>query len=160
MENGASTFLSELIRRGGVYEGVEGVTAAAALTNLVRRLKPPGSLDRDALLRAVLEREELMPTAAGGGIALPHPRNPVVTEERSQFAAVAYLRTPVDWGALDGQSVHSAILIVSASAKSHLATLSRLSYFCGTEGFQTLLAARAPLEDLCLELEETERIWL
>jgi len=162
--------LSRLFRRGGVYYQLPGKLPKEALAALIGLIPDmPGSAisdslegeicGRDKLLKAVLEREELMPTAMGNGIALPHPRNPLIENAEEQFAALAFLENEIDWGALDGKPVHSVILLVSSSAKMHLATLQRITFFCRDENFCALLKRRAPAEEIFTLIEETEQGW-
>jgi PTS system nitrogen regulatory IIA component len=163
MEKNIDDSLFTLISRGGVYYQIPGDNSREALTNLIDMLKLPSSLDeavdRAELLKAVLEREALMTTAVGHGIALPHPRNPLVTETGLQFVAIAFPKTPVDWHALDGEPVRTLILIVSASAKQHLHTLSRINYFCQHGDFRALLESRAPKEAITQAVTEIEQTW-
>jgi PTS system nitrogen regulatory IIA component len=112
-----------------------------------------------ALLKAVLEREALMSTAVGSGIALPHPRQPFITDPAEQFVTVAYTEQGLNWQALDGKPVHTVILIISASAKMHLHTLSWINFFCRQESFRAQLENRAPAADILKTIEETERTW-
>ena len=149
--------LSTLLRRGGVYYQVPGKHPKEALSSLVDILAAP--LSPANLLQAILEREELMPTAMGNGIALPHPRNPVIEKEEDQFAALAFPENEIDWGALDGKPVHSIILIVSASARMHLFSLQRITFFCRDDGFCLLLKNRAPAEEIVGYVEKTEQGW-
>jgi len=162
--------LSGLFRRGGIYYELPGKLPKEALAALIGLLPdmnssvtfnpPDGEITgRDKLLQAVLEREELMPTALGNGIALPHPRNPLIENAEEQFAALAFLENEIDWGALDGKPVHSIILLVSASAKMHLATLQRITFFCRDENFCALLKRRAPAEEIFTLIEKTEQGW-
>ena len=149
--------LAELISRGGVYKGVKGSTPREALTALIDAL--PSSLREARLLEAVLEREALMSTGIGGGIALPHPRNPLVQSESEQFAALAFLERAVDWNSLDGEKVDTLLLIVSSSAKLHLQTLSVINYFCRQENFCRLLRERAAGEEIISFINEAEKNW-
>jgi len=162
--------LSGLFRRGGVYYQLPGKLPKEALAALIGLIPaadnsiipnpPNGEIHgRNKLLQAVLEREELMPTAMGNGIALPHPRNPLIENAEEQFAALAFLENEIDWGALDGKPVHSIILLVSASAKMHLATLQRITFFCRDENFCALLKRRAPAEEIFSLIEKTEQGW-
>jgi PTS system nitrogen regulatory IIA component len=48
-----------------------------------------------------------MPTAIGHGIAIPHPRTPVITVADNTSVSICYLEAPFDFGALDGQEVHN-----------------------------------------------------
>ncbi|MDR1353611.1 MAG: PTS sugar transporter subunit IIA [Treponema sp.] len=162
MENANET-LAALVSRGGIYYRVAGSGAREQLGSLISGLKlPPGpdaAIDREQLLRAALEREELMSTAVGRGIALPHPRNPLITDSAYQFVAIAFFEQPADWNALDREKVHSAIFVVSASPKTHLNILSRINYFCQREDFRSLLAGRAPREEITRLIDESEQAW-
>ncbi|MDR2551961.1 MAG: PTS sugar transporter subunit IIA [Treponema sp.] len=150
--------LSTFFRRGGIFYAVPGAQPRSVLVHLTGLL--PGLADREELLQAVFEREDLMPTAMGNGIALPHPRNPVIHREEAQFAALAFPENPLDWAALDGKPVHSVILIVSASAKAHLSVLQRITFFCRDGEFCRLLESRAPAEDILGYVEKTETGWI
>jgi PTS system nitrogen regulatory IIA component len=149
--------LSALVERGGIFYDVPGTSVEKILAELISRLPGEVSLPGDTLLKAVLEREALMSTGIGNGIALPHPRNPV--DEKKQFVAIAFPETPVDWKVLDGRAVHTALLIVSASARLHLHTLSKINFLCRQEKFLELLQNRAPRETIIKAIEEAEQTW-
>ena len=151
--------LAELIERGGIYRGIAGTTPREVLNALVKALPTVLPIPANSLLQAILEREELMSTGIGEGIALPHPRNPLVSSEARQFAALAYLDSPVNWNSLDGKPVETLLLIVSASAKTHLRVLSEISFFSREEEFRRLLRERVSLEDLLSYIRETEKNW-
>ncbi|MDR3303498.1 MAG: PTS sugar transporter subunit IIA [Treponema sp.] len=151
--------LVELIRRGGVIHDIAGSTPAEVLTNGLQSVSLPASLDQSGLLKALLEREQLMSTAIGKGIALPHPRNALVTEPREQFMVIGYLRQEIDWKALDGNVVHTFLLIVSASPKLHLQTLSRINFFCQYEQFRAALRNRVTQEELITMITDTQQTW-
>jgi len=156
--------LAGLLSRGGVYYHLPGKLPKEALSSFIDLIPAPtgtsaGVSSKEKLLQAILEREELMPTAMGNGIALPHPRNPIIEKEEEQFVALAFPENEIDWGALDGKPVHSIILIVSASPKMHLSTLQRISFFCRDEKFCALLKRRAPAEEIMRLIEETEQGW-
>lgn len=151
--------LTGLLKRGGVYYGIPGSVPRDAITALIRAVKLPADIEQRRLLEAVLEREALMPTALGRGIALPHPRNPLITGISEQFVALGFFKQPVDWQALDGEPVHTALLIVSASAKLHLHTLSRVNFFCQQPEFRAMLASRAPEGEIIRFIAEAEAAW-
>jgi PTS system nitrogen regulatory IIA component len=150
--------LSALLKRGGVHPQVAGKT----VTELVRNLSaafPAAQELREKLVTAALERESLMTTAAGRGIALPHPRNPLIESSEDQFVAVGYCAEPVDWNALDGKPVTTVFFIASSSPREHLHTLSRVNYFCRNPNFCALLEERAPLEELLAAIARAEETW-
>jgi len=151
--------LAELIERGGLYRDVKGNTPREVLSALIGALPPIPSITAEGLLKAVLEREALMSTSAGGGIALPHPRNPLAGSDAEQFVALAFPEHPIKWNSLDGKPVNTLMLIVSASAKQHLQTLSEITFFCREEAFCRMLRERAPKEDLLGLIREAEKNW-
>jgi PTS system nitrogen regulatory IIA component len=148
-----------LIQKGGILYGVAGNTPKEVLYNVIQPLSLPDSLTSERLLQAVLEREGLMPTSIGGGIALPHPRNPLLVEAGGQFAVIAFLQKPVDWMALDGVPVRTVILLVSSSARAHLHSLSRVHFICRQDNFNVLLAEQAPKERIMEAIARIEKVW-
>jgi len=142
--------IADLIDRGGVYFNVQGSSPDEAIRGLIEGLRLPPSMDKPALLRAVLERESLMPTALGGGIAIPHPRNPMVGSPGEERIVLGYTRQPIDFRALDDKPVYALFLILSASQKSHLNILSRLSFLLHDQGFNRILE-RKPAKPELLE---------
>ncbi|MDR1324914.1 MAG: PTS sugar transporter subunit IIA [Treponema sp.] len=151
--------LIELIRRGGVFRDIPGNTPEEVLVAALKTIPIPAPLDSAVLLKALLEREALMSTAIGKGIALPHPRNALISDLKDQFMAIGYLRRDIDWKALDGNGVHSFLLIVSASPKLHLQTLSRVNFFCQREDFRTFLRNRASQDEIIKMIGDTEKEW-
>ena len=160
MECSDSESLAVLVSRGGIYQDIPGYTVREVLLAFSDRLSLPASVKRDSLLTAVLEREALMSTSIGRGIALPHPRTPLVTERGEQLVALGFTRRPVDWNALDGRAVDTVILILSASAKMHLHTLSKINFLCRLNSFAALLESRAAGEEIIRMIEATEKTWI
>ncbi|MFP3090179.1 PTS sugar transporter subunit IIA [Treponema sp. TIM-1] len=151
---------AELIQRGGVYSPIQGNTPEEVLTTLIASIPTlPSVISRDQLLKEVLEREALMSTAIGRGIALPHPRTPLITDPQEQQVIIAFLDREVDWQALDGEAVHTVMLIVSASTKLHLHTLSEINFLCRQEKFYDILKKRLPAEEIIKAVEEAEQTW-
>jgi mannitol/fructose-specific phosphotransferase system IIA component (Ntr-type) len=82
----------------------------AALMEIVETLSSaPEVSDRERLLAAVLEREKIVSTGIGLGVAVPHAKIPEVSE-----FVVAYGRSRegVDFGSIDDRPVHHVVLIV------------------------------------------------
>ena len=151
--------LSELIERGGLYRNIGGTTIEAVLTSFIKALPPSPHVMGEDLLRAVLEREALMPTGIGNGIALPHPRNPFAMDNNGQFVTLAYLENPINWTALDGNMVDTLLLIVSSSANLHLRILSEITFFSRQENFIRLIKERSSLDELLDFIRHTEKTW-
>lgn len=144
----STALLTELVCNGGVYAGIAGDSVADVLANVVRAIKIPGSIDRGTVLSALLDREKMMSTAIGRGIALPHPRNPVITDIRDAAVSICYLANPIDFNALDGSPVHTLFVLLTYSPRRHLEALAKISYMCRLEEFRMMLEGRASEKDV------------
>jgi PTS system nitrogen regulatory IIA component len=83
-------------------------------------------LGRDAVFRALVERERLGSTGIGNGIALPHGR---LKGLRSPIGAFATLAREMDFDAIDGKPVRIifALLVPENANEEHLQILSTLA---------------------------------
>ena len=104
---------------------------------------------------AVLEREAVLTTGIGGGVAIPHGK----VEAFDDLVMVAGLTgEPVEFEALDGQPVRIVLLLVgpeSASGK-HVRTLSRIGRLLRSEGTRRRLAGARTAEEFHRALVEAE----
>jgi PTS system nitrogen regulatory IIA component len=151
--------LVQLITRGGVYYDVSGNDRAQFMSDFIGRLTALPPAKRKALFQAVMEREALMSTGIEKGIALPHPRTPMLDDGEEPFAAIAFPLSPLDWDTPDNSKVHTVFLIVSKSPKQHLAVLSGINVLCRDENFFTLLSKQAAKEKIIAAIEEAEKNW-
>ena len=87
--------LGGLIRNGGVFTDVEGKTPQEIFANVCPKVDFPEDFDREALIAELVEREKILSTAVGNGIAIPHPRKSMVKEDEDQRIIVCYLKKPI-----------------------------------------------------------------
>lgn len=100
--------------------------------------------DREDVLRAVREREAVLSTGIGSGVAIPHGKSPAVGTLR---LAAGVTQAPVDFDALDGQPVRLFFLLVGPEAEAgpHIKALSRISRIVRRESVrERLLSATSP----------------
>jgi len=140
--------ISELIRKGGVYDNIEGSTPEEVYKNISKIIKLPQSLSQDAVYEALCYRERLMTTAVGNGIALPHARNPLLKLEDDQRIAVVYLKEPLNMKAPDGCKVFVMFVLFSQNSQTHLLVLSSLVELFKNSEFKKLLEAHTDEEGL------------
>jgi nitrogen PTS system EIIA component len=58
------------------------------------------------------------------------------------------LEKPVDFGALDGQPVHTLFTLISPTVKAHLHLLSRLAYALRNPEFKSLIVRQAGRDEI------------
>ena len=136
------------LESGGVFYRLAGTNKPAALRSVVEVLRLPDKVDREFLLQVLLAREALESTAVGDGIAIPHVRNPIVLHVPQPLVTLCFLETPVDFGALDGQPVHTLFTLISPTVKAHLHLLSRLAFALRNPDFKALIVRQAGRDEI------------
>ena len=111
--------------------------------------------DHEDVLRAVREREAVLSTGIGHGVAIPHGKSAAVNELRM---AAGRMQEPIDFDALDGQPVSLVFLLVGpeSAAGPHIKALSRISRMVRREDVRERLIAASNAEEFLQALQEAE----
>ena len=102
------------------------VNKRAALDQLVKAINEAGAVeDVEALARAVHERESIMSTGIGQGIAIPHVRMEGIVEPT---VAVGISADGLDFDTLDNEPVQVVVLFAmpAGSQKEYLGLLAQV----------------------------------
>ncbi len=123
-------------------EAIDQLVELASASSMIK--------DRDQLLKDVKEREELVTTGVGYGVAFPHAKTRSV-----KGIVIAFGRSAegVDFDAMDHQPVNLFFLIAAPedAIGAHLNVMARLSYLMKSEeNRQKLLDASSPGDVLAL----------
>ena len=145
------------VERGGIHYRVTGADKGAVLAEVVRHMRLPDEVDRAHLLRVVLAREAMASTAVGEGVAFPHVRNPIVLHVPWPSITLCFLERPVDFGALDGQPVHTLFMLVSPTVRAHLGLLSRLAFAVRDPALKAVLDAQGLRDEVLAHLHRIEQ---
>ncbi|NUS60258.1 MAG: PTS sugar transporter subunit IIA [Lysobacter sp.] len=108
----------------------DGVLDAAA-----RLLSDASPANTQAIADSLRKRERLGSTAIGHGIAIPHGRTNAFDHARAAFLR---LRTPVDFGASDGEPVDLvfAMAVPEHFTQEHLQLLAQIAEHFADAGFR------------------------
>ncbi len=115
------------------------------------------SVDRDVVVQLLKSREQLMSTAIGHGISLPHPRIPLVIGRDKPLIHFFFPNAFLNLHALDGKPVHTLILIISQTTKQHLSLLAHLSHLLSKKEIRQALKARQPYTELLSLIKSLEK---
>lgn len=140
--------LDQALREGGIHYRVGGADMRGVLRSIVEVMRLPEEVDREFLLQVLLAREALQSTGIGDGIAIPHPRSPIVMHISRPSVTLCFLEQPVDFGALDGLPVRALFTLVSPTARAHLQLLSRVAYALRDETFRGMISRVAGRDDI------------
>lgn len=148
--------LSELLNIDRIKIPLEATTKDDLLRELVALVTNGQSPQvQEDVLRAVREREAVLSTGIGYGVAIPHGKSPNV---RELSLAAGRARVPVDFDALDGQPVSLFFLLIGpeSAAGPHIKALSRISRVVRRDDVRTRLVAAADAESFLKALEAAE----
>jgi nitrogen PTS system EIIA component len=147
--------LFRALNNGAVFADIEGETKAEIIKNVMKRLAPQLRLDPDVLTELFLDREQLMSTAVGAGLAIPHARDFLLHGHRD-VVAVVFLRQPIDYDALDGEKVHTLFFLLASDDKRHLALLSKIAHLTSSKAMKEALMKKLPKSELLECVKEWE----
>jgi PTS system nitrogen regulatory IIA component len=143
--------LAAALKAGGIHRLDVGPDRDAVLKAVVDKLPLPEDADRDLLLSVLLAREASSSTGVGGGIAIPHVRQPVALSGAQAAVALCFLEKPVDFKAPDGQPVHTLFFIVSPTIASHLQLLAQLAAALHDAAFKSAVLRQRPPDEIFAE---------
>lgn len=104
-------------------------TRDQTLSQLVHHLYLMQAIDDEELFhRAILEREKIVSTGIGMGVAIPHAK---LASCPRFFIALGVLQRPIEWNALDGSPVRLVFMIGGPDNRQNeylqlLSTLTRV----------------------------------
>ncbi len=143
--------LMEILSGKSVIIGLKGQNKREILEELVNELEVGDKItDRDKVLQAVLDREDIMSTGIGHGIAIPHGKS----EYATMLGGVLGIKSEgINFNALDGKKTYIFFLLVSPLNVSgpHIKALARISRVLKGEDFrQRLIGIRNREEALAI----------
>ena len=151
--------LTRLLEKGGILFDIDGNTPIEAIKHAAAQMPLPQGMDKVTMIYSLIEREEMMPTAIGKGIAIPHPRNPIISDIENEMVTLCLLKHPIDYQALDNERVHALFIILSANPKRHLQILARISFLCQEGDFSAFTRTPPSITEILSWISEKESHW-
>jgi len=125
------------------------------LVDLVTQGPPGAGLDASAILESVRDRESVLSTGIGAGVAIPHGKTPNIDQ---LVLAAGVAPHPIDFDALDEKPVQLFFLLVGpeSAAGAHVKALSRISRLLRRERFRNDLIAATSADEFLRVVRESE----
>lgn len=151
--------LIELLDESTVLVNIKATEKREVIKELATTLKTSGKItDSSEVLQAVLERETIMSTGIGKGVAIPHGKCKTV----DKLVGVLGIKTDgIDFQSLDEQPVYLFFLLVSPLNISgpHIRALAHISRLLRHDLLRKrLIAAENPRQVLELIAKEEEKM--
>ena len=148
--------ITELLKSSGIDLTATPTNKQTAIEHLADLMDQTGCLsDKQAYLKAVLEREASGTTGLGDGIATPHAKSPAV---RKAGLAAMVVKDGLDFEALDGQPTKLLFMIAAPDAADdlHIQVLSRLATMIMDSDFKEKLIQATSTEEFLKLIDEKE----
>lgn len=145
-----------LLSEETVLPGLKVEDKDELINRLIDLLKNQVNDDQlEAIRAAVLERERIMSTGVGKGLAIPHGKTKHINEN---FASFAILDEPVEYEAIDDDPVRIVFLLVGPESKNsvHIKLLSRISRLMNNNKFRENLLECTTSKEILNTFEEEE----
>lgn len=131
--------VSDILESGTIVLDIEAGEKQELIKRLVNELR--SSVDETLvpeIKKLVIEREDVMSTGVGKGIAIPHAKVPGIENHLCVFAR---LKNPIEFGSVDGEPVHLVFLLVGGHQKAgiHIKLLSKISRLLNHDNFRNQL---------------------
>ena len=149
--------LSELLSPDRVVVPLTARDKAGVIAELTHHLVNHSGGGFDEVLGAVEEREAVLSTGIGFGVAIPHARSSAVRE----LSVVCGLSTvPVPYDSIDGEPVRLFFLIVGpeSSAGQHVKLLSRIARLVRRDNLRQKLCEASSPEEFYAALLDAEAL--
>lgn len=151
--------LTEFVISNAILPELTASTKADAIRLMVSSLKDAGKIrpaDEEAIISAILKREELGSTGIGRGVAVPHTKHP---SAESIIATVAVCHEGLDFESLDGGDVFILFLLVSPPDRpgDHLRGLETITKHLKNDDFCSFLRQARTREQVWDLLQEADQ---
>jgi nitrogen PTS system EIIA component len=148
--------LTDMLQLGGIFYHVGGTSKRDVLINALSLIEGLDSPEMNPILQMFLTREEVLSTGIGNGIAIPHASGTLVGYVNQPLISIAFLETPIDYGALDGKPVHVLFSIISPNVSMHLRILAKLARILHDPQCKEAVISEASEETIIKVFKEAE----
>jgi fructose-specific phosphotransferase system IIA component len=150
-------YLYELLDKDSIVIPLKSQTKDDVLEEMVDILDRTGKIkDRDAVIKAIIDREKIMTTGIGNGVAVPHCKAAAVDR---LVAALGISREGIDFQSPDDEPAKLIFILVAEENNPgpHVRALARLAKLLSSrEVRDALLNANSP-EELLQVVREKEQ---
>jgi len=139
--------LADLVAEDRIVE-LKATTKDEVLKEMVEVLaRAPEVGDKAAFYRAILDRESILSTGIGLGIAVPHAKIPAV---KNLVAALGKTKRGIQYGALDDQPVHIVVMIGANDSQQsdYIRALARVTLLLKNEKIRKAVIEADTPEDV------------
>jgi PTS system nitrogen regulatory IIA component len=150
--------LSDFIVKDAIIPELQSTDRNGVIRELVESLKKCGKIpagEVEAIVRAVVQRENQGSTGFGKGVAVPHAKHSVI---KKMVATIGRSGVGVDFAALDRAPVYSVVLLLSPQdhPDEHLQAMENIFRHLQQDNFRRFLRQADKLEAIVDLIREAD----
>lgn len=152
--------LSELLNEHAINLSLQARDKESSIKELVQLLESAHGVNtRGEILSKVLQRESMMSTGIGNGVAIPHGKTRLLDH---LLAACGVSRPGIDFDSMDGEPATLFIMLVSPESLRgpHVKALANVSRLLKEESVRNALRLSTTAEEFMRVLREAEEQYL
>ena len=145
----------DVLPKEAIIANLKAKDKKGILEELVMPITQTKSLNREDLVRVLMERERLGSTGIGGGIGIPHGK---LKELDALALGFGLSRRGVDFESMDGRPTHIFFLLLTPenSTGLHLKVLARISKILKHEPFKERLLNAADSDEIYAIIQDED----
>ncbi len=148
--------LSEIIDEENIVAELKAKDKKGVLGELAETIaKQDASIDRETLVKILVERENLGTTGIGDGVAIPHGK---IEEIKHPMLSFGRSKEGLDFDSLDGLPVFLFFLLVAPedSSEIHLQVLARIAKIFKNNAFRKKLKEAGDRKEIYQMIIQTD----
>ena len=148
--------VGQLVRSDRIMVNIPGNSKRTLLENLIAPLVKEGLVGKRRYLDLLLDRERMLSTAVGKGIAFPHIRHPEYNPSGGPYLIIGTNRAGVDFDSPDGEPVRLFALFAAHDESDHLRGISALAKLFDRPGVTERIVLSTDAESILSIIEHEE----
>lgn len=155
-EEGWQTFsLYRALYRGDVVF-IESNSKQSAIEQVISTVAKDLGIDQSSMVELLIDRENLMTTALGQEVAIPHTRECLIRGPHD-VVVVAIPTQPIEWDALDNKGVKVLFFLFACDDKRHLNLLAKIAHLTANKALIEKIKAGVDKSTLLNWIKEWEQ---
>ncbi|HCY35904.1 MAG: hypothetical protein DKM50_13455 [Candidatus Margulisiibacteriota bacterium] len=147
--------LSQLIQFKNLVYDIEGNDLPAIIKNAAKTISRRSETQKQASTFTLASNSYKMPIIKESGIAIQHPRNPIITDIHNEQLYIAFCKPELS----NESSVHTVLFLACANYQRHLSILCKLSALCEHREFVEMLKNSGSYIDIIHYIKNKESDW-
>ncbi len=149
--------LTPALEAGGIYYDLPASSKQEALRSLTGKIPLPADCSGEMLYQLLLARDAIGVTTVGQGIAIPHPRCPLILSVPRPTLSLCAFSPPLDLSPTIRHGLKALFVLICPTIRDHLQLVARLMSLVRDDRFVQALAAQKSPEAMLSEVRRIEK---